>query len=150
MSKSGDDRAALGPEPIDWRWTYEQLVAFGRRRHRLSPEEAEQDAQEAIRRFFDPSYIRYDPAVHGTVLSFLGSIVNAIVANIRKRSSSAKWFLGFANDEEQPRSPEEHAIAKERFERVLAKLLERTKHDPIARRLLAVMLDGAEGIEQEA
>jgi hypothetical protein len=106
--------------------------------------------QEAIRRFFDPDYVRYDPDLHGTVLNFLGSIANAIAANTRRRGSSAKWFLGFANDQEQPRSPEQHAIAKERFERVLAKLLERTKHDSIAQKLLAVVLDGAEGIEQEA
>ena len=150
MSKLGDDRAAPDLESIDWKWTYENLVAFGRRRHRLTSEQAEQDAQEAISRVFDPAYIRYDPAVHGTLLEFLGSIVNAIVANRRRRGSPAKWFLGLEGDEEEPRSPEEHAIAKERFERVLVKLLERTKHDPIARKLLAVMLEGVEGIENEA
>lgn len=150
MSKFGDDRAEPAPESIDWKETYEQLVGYGRRQHRLSLEDAKQVAQEAIRRFFDPAYLRYDPAVHGTVLSFLGSIVNALVANMRRRGSSSKWFLGFADGENQPRSPEDHAIAKERFERVLVKLIERTKHDPIARKLLAAMLDGAEGIEQEA
>jgi hypothetical protein len=149
VSKPGDNRAEPSPKAIDWRRTYEQLVAYGRRRHRLLLEDAQQVAQEAIRRFFDPTYLGYDSELHGSVLRFLGSIVNGIVSNERQRGSSAKSFLGFANEQEMP-SPEEDAIARERFNQVVAKLMERTTRDHIARKLLAVMLEGVEGIEREA
>ena len=149
MTKHGGNRAEAAPKDTDWKWIYEQLVAYGRRHHHLPLEDAKQVSQEAIRRFFDPDYLPYDLEVHGSVLRFLGSIVNGIVSNGRQRSSSAKWFLGFASDE-QMESPEEHAIARERFDLVVAKLIERTTRDPIARSLLAVMLEGVEGIDAEA
>lgn len=150
MSKLGDDRAEPLPESIDWKSTSEQLVAFARRRHRLTAEEAEQDAQEAIRRFFDPDYVRFDPAAHGTLLEFLGSIVNAIVANRRRRGSSSKAFLGWGTDDGEPMTPEDIAIAREHAGRVVAKLVERTERAPVVARLLAVLLEGVEGIENEA
>ena len=150
VSKLGDDRAEPASESIDWKWTYENLVAFGRRRHGSLPEDAEQDAQEAIRRFFDPAYVRYDAERHGAVLEFLGSIVNAIVANRRRRGSSPKAFLDGRSDDGEPMTPEDVAIAREHARRVVVKLVERTGRDAIVTKLLAVMMQEVQDIEEQA
>ena len=45
---------------IDWGELFERLCAYGMGKMRLNPADAEQVAQEALRRFLDPEYAGWD------------------------------------------------------------------------------------------
>jgi DNA-directed RNA polymerase specialized sigma24 family protein len=136
-------RAAPALDTADWKAVSKRLFAYALRRHRLSPEDAEQIAQEAIRRFFDPAYSRYAPEAHGDVLRFLGSVVNGIVVNQRRRRHErpASTFALDALIDSAP-SPEDRAADAEHARAIVAVLMNRTQDDRIARRVLEIMSQG--------
>lgn len=136
---------------IDWRTIHKRLFTFAVRRHRLSPDDADEVVQQAILRFLDPAYVAYDPAVHGDVLRFLGSIVNSLVANQRRRPSTIPLLVVvFEHLTDTAPSPEDQAIGTEHAREVVALLLERTARDPIAGRLLTLLLEGVTDPEEQA
>lgn len=136
---------------IDWTAIRKRLVAFARRKG-LAREDAEQVAQEAIGRVFDPAHAPYDPDVHGDLLRFLGSVVNGLISNLRKRRSYTPLSMQAVSAlVETAPSPEDDAIAREQARDVVEALLERTADDPIAHRILALMREGVmTPIEQAA
>lgn len=136
---------------IDWRTIHKRLFTFAVRRHRLSPDDADEVVQQATLRFLDPAYVAYDPAVHGDVLRFLGSIVNSLVANRRRRPSTAPLLVVvFEHVTDTAPSPEDEAIANEHAREIVTLLLERTVHDRIAGRLLTLLLEGITDPEDQA
>ena len=151
VTKHGERRAESAPEDTDWNAIYRRLVAYGIVHHRLSLEDAEQVAQEALGRFFDPAYAAYDPQTHNDLLRFLRSTVNGIVVNQhRRQASSADWFVRSVGLVETEPSPEDYAIAAEHAHIVLEKLTQRTAADPLARRIIATTLDGIHGATEQA
>lgn len=151
-----DPRGGLVKHPgaavvaIDWRTIHKRLFTFAVRRHRLSPDDADEVVQQAILRFLDPAYVAYDPAVHGDVLRFLGSIVNSLVANQRRRPSTLPLLVVVFEHLDTAPSPEDQAIVTEHAREVVALLLERTARDRIASRLLALLLEGVTDPEEQA
>jgi DNA-directed RNA polymerase specialized sigma24 family protein len=151
LTKHGGSRAEIAPAGTNWNKVYEHLVAYATGHHRLTLEDAEQVAQEALRRFFDPTYALYEPATHGDILRYLGSLVNGIVVNqYRRHASAADWFVGAGGPRESEGSPEDYAIAAEHAHLVLEKLMDRTARDPLAQQLLRVTLDGVHGAAEQA
>lgn len=73
------------PDGIDWGDVFERLCAYGMGRMRLNPADAEQVAQEALRRFLDPAYAAWDRAKEPNLLRHLGSIFNGIVRDMRTK-----------------------------------------------------------------
>lgn len=135
----------------DWPAIRKRLVAFARRKG-LTREDAEQVAQEAIGRVFDPAYAPYDADLHGDLLRFLGSVVNGMISNLRKRRSYTPLSMQAVSAVvETAPSPEDHAIAREQAREVVDVLVERTADDPIAHRILTLIEEGViTPIEQAA
>ena len=71
------------PEGIDWGDMFKRLFAYGTGQMRLNPSDAEQVAQEAIRRFLDPMYADWDQKKEPSLLLHLGSIFNGVARNMR-------------------------------------------------------------------
>jgi DNA-directed RNA polymerase specialized sigma24 family protein len=120
--------------------------------HRLSLEDAEQLAQEAICRIFAVDYARYEPDTHGDVLRFLGSILNGLVANQRRHEAyGTSWLVASDVLVESHSSPEEHAMLAEHGRLALAKLRRRAKRDVLVMRLVeAILFDGIHGPAEQA
>ena len=151
MTKHRGNRAQIAPADADWNSIYKRLVAYGIGHHRLSLEDAEQVAQEALGRFFDPLYAKYEPQAHGDILRFLGSTVNGLVVNQQRRDAgSADWFVRSGALVETEPSPEDYAIAAEHAHIVLEKLKQRTTGDPLAQQIITKTLDGVHGAADQA
>src|SRR5688572_17081193 len=71
----------------DWREVARRLTLFAFRRLGSGAQrsDAEELAQEALRRFLDPNYAGWDVAVEPDLLRHLGSIVNGLISNRVKR-----------------------------------------------------------------
>jgi hypothetical protein len=70
----------------DWASLSQRLTEFAWRKiHKRSWEEAEDIAQTAIRRAFDPKCRRWNPKAQPSVFWFLGNMVGGIIANHRRR-----------------------------------------------------------------
>lgn len=135
---------------IHWPSTIKRLVAYGRRRH-LSTEDAEELAQEAVLRFFDPSYQRRDPELYPTPILFLVSTFNGLVRNHHKRrgrryaNHDAVVLFTAATTSREKRLAHDpvqeltmHHLAAQAF----SLMLDRTRGDPLAQEVLELMRDG--------
>ena len=152
VTNQGGNRAADAPAGTDWTAITRRLVLLAVHRHRLSLEDAEQIAQDAVCRFFDAEYVRYEPDTHGDVARFLGSIVNGLVVNHRRHDAhGTAWLVGSAGLVDTQPSPEEHAMLAEHGRHALAKLRRRTKRDVLVMRLVeAILFDGIHGPTEQA
>jgi hypothetical protein len=80
--------AGQDPTEQEWRSISKRLVLYAAKHHRLGNDDAQEVAQEAIRRYFDPKYAAWDREKYPELLRFLGSTVNGIVSNMRKRAAN--------------------------------------------------------------
>jgi hypothetical protein len=92
------DTRAMSPEEYDellanqdWASLLRRLTEFAWRKiHKSSWEEAEDIAQTAVRRAFDPSCQRWNPSAQPNVFWFLGNMVGGIVANRRRKLKTGR------------------------------------------------------------
>jgi hypothetical protein len=133
---------------------YKQLVVYASRRHRLEPEDAKQVAQEALRRFFDPEYADWDPEKYPTILRFLGSIVNGIVSDMRKRARFASDRSVEALPEStllhRVPSPEDRVLDAALGRQAVSMLLENAQGDRVVEDVCLQMLEGNDGAASQA
>ena len=75
----------------DWATLSKRLTEFAYRKiNRRSWEEAEDIAQTAIRRAFDPELQRWNPKAQPNVFWFLGNVAQGVIANRRRQLKSGR------------------------------------------------------------
>jgi DNA-directed RNA polymerase specialized sigma24 family protein len=75
----------------DWATLSKRLTEFAYRKiHKRSWEEAEDIAQTAIRRAFDPKSRRWNPKAQPNVFWFLGNVAQGVIANRRRQLKSGR------------------------------------------------------------
>ncbi len=92
------DTHALSPEQYDdllanqdWASLTKRLTQFAYRKiHKRSWEEAEDIAQTAIRRAFDPKCQRWNPKAQPNVFWFLGNVAQGVIANRRRKLKTGR------------------------------------------------------------
>jgi hypothetical protein len=70
---------------VDWGRVGKALVAFAVRRMHLRPPEAQDMAQRAMQRAFDPDYAAWDPAAEPNILIHLFGVMRGMAGSDRQR-----------------------------------------------------------------
>jgi hypothetical protein len=141
----------------DWAAVTKRLVVFAHRRlGGRSIETAQEIAQEAIARVWDPNYADWDPVTEPSIMRHLGSVVNGLIRNLN---------VSHRERAERAHDPEEVERAAGRSKdgadgdgmdrridaaRVIDRFLDRTAGDDLVTRLLMVMADGEDKPAQQA
>lgn len=139
---------------VDWADVSRRLSLFASRRLGRfgSAAEAEEIAQEAIRRFLDPDYASWDQAKEPSLLRHLGSIVNGLVRNRSRRAKRRGASIQL--EEEMHRSaeplPDRRAAATMLASRGMALLRTRLANDDLCRQLLDLQIDGVTKASEQA
>lgn len=144
---------------VDWKKTYKRLTLYAY--HRLGRvgmsdmELAEDLAQEAVCRLYDPEYADWDSEREPVLLRFLGSTINGMVSNRRRKATRrGDVLLGSlpCDGENIPRfelSTEERLILRDEVACAVAELRERLAGDELALQVLKnSLLDGDRPQEQ--
>ncbi|MDD5308694.1 MAG: hypothetical protein PHU25_15360 [Deltaproteobacteria bacterium] len=146
-------------ESIDWGAASKRLTLFVQRRLgcRGSIDDAQEIAQEAIRRFLDPNYADWDTTKQPDLFLYLGSIANGVIRNrIRHSSTTTEEVTDMTPREMQvgisapDLSPEHRAASAERARRAIDVLLERLDGDDLGQKILFLVLDGVDAAPEQA
>jgi hypothetical protein len=129
-----------------WELAFKRLVVWTVKRHRMNPADAEETVQEAIRLFLN-SGGRADPANPKLLIDALGSSINGIAVNRRRKK--AALAVGLTADGE-PAEPEDYLDAEQRIvdlaiaRKAVSSLLDRVVDDDVATGIVMQTLDGVE------
>lgn len=147
---------------IDWAsickrltvYTYHRLERYGLAYTEL----AEDIAFEAMRRMFDDAYADIDGHDTKTILFHLGSVVNGIVNNHRRKQATSQEVLHKRDTcstsstyiQDPLPNPEVTASKRQYAQHVLHALRARIAHDPVCSALITHTLDGIEKPRDQA
>lgn len=150
MAGIGTEKRATGPDENEvWASAFKRLVLWTVRRHRANPADAEEIVQEAIRQFIQSGGVP-DPVDSKVLLEALGSRVNGIVVNRRRKKVERAVRLtsdGSQAELDDPPDPSERIVGAQLANKAISALLERLSDDPIA---TAVVMQTADGVEDPA
>jgi DNA-directed RNA polymerase specialized sigma24 family protein len=139
---SPDEYEAL-LESQDWSTLSQRLTEFAWRKIGCTSwEDAEDLAQGAIQRAFDPRYQRWSPKAQPNIFWFLGSLVNGAVSNLRQKKARGVEILHGQEDLEEL-APEavdatdDVMARRERARLIVAELGRRVATDRACVRVLA-------------
>lgn len=139
---------------VDWANVSRRLTLFAIRRlgRYGSTAEAEEIAQEAIRRFLDPDYASWDQQKEPSLLRHLGSIVNGLIRNRAQRVQ--RRGVAIQLDEEMhtssQSSPDDRAAAGILASRSMELLRARLGNDDVCRQLLELQIEGTTKASEQA
>lgn len=141
-------------EGVDWVEVYQRLFVYGVKSRGLTHADAEEVAQEALRRLFDPEYANWDQDKYPTLGEFLKSVVNGVVSNIRQRSGhKAERISKDGNLPEHPSqvvSQEDRAIDAQQLRSAINSLLERADGDNLVQDLILKVAEGIDAPKEQA
>jgi hypothetical protein len=139
---------------VDWDRVFKALVAFGVRRMRLRPPDAEQTAAEAIGRQFDPDYATWDPETEPNVLIYLFGVMRGIGGSERQRKGFQAERI--TRKGELPRvavdepSAEEALVVATEAQEAIAALRARARADEPVLLLIELRLRGVDTPAEQA
>lgn len=148
-------------EKYDWDDISQRLCKYAKARlgSRGTIQDADEIAQEALRRFLDPEYADWDRQKEPALLQHLGSVVNGILLDrVRKsrrhlkKENEVSHFLILTRYGETL-SPEQRAVIKDYSQRFFALLFDRlsSKKDTVAEKIVELELEDVhEAAEQAA
>lgn len=137
------DRAA---EDELWKLAFRRLVAWTMKTHRVSAADAEESVQEAARLFISGGG-RADPKDPKALLAALGSQVNGVMVNRRRKKSSRAVELskdGAPVDHSDSGDFERQLIDDDLVRVGISRVMERLDEDKIAEGVLMKMCEGIE------
>ena len=156
MAASVDDEGLAGQ---DWEQIGKRLTLFAHRRlWSIGVDDvalAQDLAQEAISRLFDPNYAGWDQARQPVLLEFLGSVVNGLISNLRKKRRRRGAHLPL----EGPGRPhlacecagaETRVSQADELTRIWALLQQELQGDPLAVQVLELTIEGCERPRHQA
>lgn len=150
MARTGKEKKATGPAESElWASIFKRLVLWTIKRHRANLTDAEEVVQEAIRQFIEAGG-GADPADPKALLGALGSRINGIVINHRRKKATRAIRLtadGSQAELDDPPDPNERIIDGDLANKAISALLERLGDDALA---TAVVMQTADGVEDPA
>ena len=143
----GETKEKMRSEAELWGLVYSKLVPWTARRHRLNAADAEEMVQDAIKLFLQAGGIA-DPGNPRALLEALGSRVNGLA--IDRRRKKALRAVGLTDDgaEAEPTAPEQPALRIERDDfarKAIGALLDRVEGDEL---VFAIVMQIADGVEE--
>lgn len=142
---------------LPWPELVERLTAVAQFRLRGSVDDAKQLAMETVAVFLDPeSSVEWDYVAEPDVRRCLGSILNGLLRNfVRKRGNlerptDDKDLELLAANSDEVQTPEEIALARDLFDRVLAEVAENSKNDAVVTQLIPLFQRGIMEADEQA
>lgn len=146
---------------MEWVKLRKGLFVFCRRYHGLSVEDAEDISQQALCRVFDDKLPGWDEQRYPTMREWLGSIVNGLVANLRKNvGRKREKLLKEGKPDAEPGTdgeavyapplPDEAAITAERASRAISRVLELVKGDTLAEAVVMLKVEDVDTARDQA
>jgi DNA-directed RNA polymerase specialized sigma24 family protein len=135
-----------------WKLAFKRLVLWTVKKHRMNPADAEETVQDAIRLFLKAGGVA-DPANPKTLLDALGSKVNGIAVNRRRKKAELAVSLtadGAPAELPDPPNPEDRIVDDHIARRAVSALLARLDGDELVTSVLMQMLDGVEDAADQA
>lgn len=134
-------------DELDWAEVAQRLTLFVFRRmgRGANLADAEEVAQEAIKRFFDPKYAAWNKGKEPDIMRFLGSVANGVLSNRLKKSIRRRELLesnGTSLDDDKAPNLEASIADKEIAHRGLKMLRQRLPTDGLEMQVLELCLDG--------
>lgn len=138
-------------DDIDWRAVSKQLTALGTRKYKLNPQDAEEIAQEAILRCFDPDYADFNPGQYPTMFDYLLATFYACLRARHRRERNRPEVHGVeVESHDEPRNQHErlshdpvHELTAVHTARIAIELLQdHARGDPEVLRVLELMSEG--------
>ena len=129
------------------------LFVYGRLGRGRSMHDAEEIAQEAVRRFLDPNYAQWDQGREPSLVRHLGSIANGVLSDRRQRKSSSNEELRDVADMAEVDASEDvetRVASAEVAARSLAALRERLAKDRVALDILELIIRGVDEPREQA
>lgn len=149
MVQERKERTQSADEDELWGLAFKRLVLWTVKKHRLSPADAEETVQEAVRLFLEAGGVA-DPADPKALLHALGSNINGIAVNRRRKKALHAVTLtadGAATEPEDPPDVEQKIMNAEIARRAVSALLDRVADDEL---LFSLVIQTAEGVEDPA
>lgn len=147
-------------EDLDWGKVLEKLSTYaGRRLYGFGlcdsgsqVTKGEELAAEAIKHLFDTETKEREVSTEGELTEALGSIVNGLVSNLTRKSSTRREILcgDFYEDQlgDDERSPEQRIIDHNLSEKVMDVVLSRIEGDELLENIFFSTIDGEKPREQ--
>ena len=146
-------------ERQDWERIGKRLTLYAYRRLRgigVDDMARAQDlAQEAIGRLFDPDYAGWDRGRQPSLLEHLGSVVNGLVSNLRRKRARRTVPVSLEEGRLSPLvaaqpGAEARVADAEELARVWAMLQESLRDDELGGRVLELIVEGCERPREQA
>jgi hypothetical protein len=136
----------------DWREVARRLTLFAFRRlgRGAQQSDAEELAQEALRRFLDPNYAGWDRSVEPDLLRHLGSIVNGLVSNRVQRAKRRQDVTLDNADLVAHENSDSRLVAADHVRHLVLRIRAALEDDPQAERVFELMLDGVDRPAEQA
>lgn len=135
-----------------WQLAFKKLVIWTVKRHRMNAADAEETVQEATRLFLKAGGTA-DPANPKALLEALGSNINGIAVNRRRKKTALAVTLtsdGESAELDEPDDPEQRILNDDFARRAISTLLERIEEDELATAIVMQMIDGVEDAADQA
>lgn len=129
-----------------WGLAFKRLVGWAIKKHRMNQADAEETVQGAIRLFLQAGGTA-DPAAPKALLEALGSNVNGIAVNRRRKKAELAVQLttdGSAAELDEPHDLEQSIIDGQIARKAISTLLDRVEHDELATAIIVQTSDGVE------
>jgi len=152
LGESKAETTAIKTEDELWRHVFKRLVVWTAKSHRMNPADAEETVQEAIRLFLKAGG-QADPADPRALLLALGSKVNGIAVNRRRKKAELAVRLtddGSEAEPDRPSSPEERIVDAQVARKAVSTLLDRVGDDQVVTDIIMQTSDGVEDPADQA
>jgi DNA-directed RNA polymerase specialized sigma24 family protein len=133
-----------GSEDELWGAVYTRLVPWTVRRHRVNPADAEEMVQDAVRLFVESGGTADPRDVRG-LLAALGSRINGIAVDRRRKKANRAVSMTKDGDPAEPPTPENPAdrmVRADEARKAIEALLERVRGDALVTSIVLQMSDG--------
>jgi hypothetical protein len=142
------------PEGIDWGEMFERLFAYGTSKMRMNPADAEQVAQEALRRFVDPKYAGWDREKEPSLFRHLGSIFNGVVRDMRTKKGFNQERPSSDGDPpggpDGAPSPEERVLLADQIRLAVGRMLELSAGKKLVQDVIMLMAEEVDEAAEQA
>lgn len=135
-----------------WVWAFKRLVLWTVKKHRMNPADAEETVQEAIRIFLKAGGTA-DPADAEGLRFALGSHINGIVANRRRKKADLAVQLtedGSESEPDHPSDPEARIVGADTARKAISLLLDRANDDSVVSDIIVHTTEGVEDPADQA
>lgn len=129
-----------------WRSAFKRLGLWTIKKHGVNREEAEELVREAVVQFLTTGGA-LDPADYGGFLKAIGSRINGIAINRRRKKVLHAVGLtddGLPAEPQDPPDPEQSILGREIARKAITTLLEKVSGDDLVYSIILCMIDGIE------